>query len=160
MKSMEKGTSQQWQSFRGFHHASGNESRSPQSRYVISVSHEGGSADNVDKGLSCSLIIGVSWYRPRHVFSRVLRSRANTHHEINVLAVRMPLKLQAQLIELPYPNVRLICTSCNETAAISRALDLVGSLGKLIVLYQLYPIELSIDRSGGLGGGLAFCTLV
>ena len=59
-----------------------------------------------------------------------------THKEIDVLSVRMPLELEAQLVQIPNPHLRFIRPSGDDMMSVPGRSDFVASFGELEVLYE------------------------
>lgn len=59
-----------------------------------------------------------------------------THKEVNVFSVRMSLKLETQLTQIPNPHLRLIRPSSNDMVSVPSSFDFVASFRKFEVLYE------------------------
>lgn len=59
-----------------------------------------------------------------------------THKEVDVFSVRMSLKLETQLVQIPNAHLGLIRPSGNDMMSVSSRSDFVASFGKFKVLYE------------------------
>ena len=65
------------------------------------------------------------------------RNERSTHHEIHILLIRMPLKLQRQLIQIVHPDLRLVHSSSHSVMTVRCGSNLERSLGELEMLDEL-----------------------
>lgn len=63
--------------------------------------------------------------------------RSETHQEVDVLLICMPLKLDRELIEVVNPDLRLVHSRRHGVVTVRRRLDLERRLGELPLLDQL-----------------------
>lgn len=69
------------------------------------------------------------------------KARSCTDHEINILLIRMPLKLQRQLIQIVHPDLRLVDSRSHSMVTVRCCSNLEGSLWELKVLDELDMTE-------------------
>ena len=61
-------------------------------------------------------------------------TRRLTHNKVDVLGVRMPLKLERELVQVPYADLRFVCSRRDGMVPVSGGLDFVAGFGEVEVL--------------------------
>lgn len=64
----------------------------------------------------------------------LVQSSDRMHNEVDVLGVRMPFKLERELVQIPYSHLRLVSACCDNMVSIASCFHSVACLGEFKTL--------------------------